>query len=58
MWSPGGVGVDVNGDGVSDLRVGHFGEVRPDVGMAYGEWLALQWAIQQWVIQEWEEELI
>jgi hypothetical protein len=36
MWGPGGVGVDVNGDGVSDLRVGHFGQVRPDVGMAYG----------------------
>ena len=30
-----GVGVDVNGDGIPDVRVGPFGQVRPDVGMAY-----------------------
>ena len=35
MYAPGGVGVDLNGDGVSDVRVGPFGTVRPDVGMAY-----------------------
>ena len=27
--------VDLNGDGVPDVRVGAFGQVRPDVGMAY-----------------------
>ena len=31
----GGAGVDLNGDGISDARVGCFGQVRPDVGMAY-----------------------
>ena len=31
----GGAGVDLNGDGISDVRVGPFGQVRPDVGMAY-----------------------
>ena len=36
MWRPGGVGVDLNGDGISDVRVGPFGQVRPDVGLAYG----------------------
>ena len=30
-----GVGVDINGDGIPDVRVGRFGQVRPDVGMAY-----------------------
>ena len=36
MYAPGGVGVDLNGDGVSDVRVGPYGQTRPDVGMAYG----------------------
>ena len=36
MFRPGGVGVDLNGDGVSDIKVGPYGQVRPDVGMAYG----------------------
>ena len=36
MWRPGGIGVDLNGDGISDVRVGSFGGVRPDVGLAYG----------------------
>ncbi len=30
-----GVGVDINGDGIPDVRVGPFGGVRPDVGMAF-----------------------
>ena len=34
MFRP-GVGVDVNGDGIPDLRVGPYGQVRPDVGMAF-----------------------
>ena len=29
-----GIGLDVNGDGIPDLRVG-LGGVRPDVGMAF-----------------------
>ena len=36
MYGPGGMGVDLNGDGISDIRVGPYGQVRPDVGMAYG----------------------
>ena len=28
----GGARVDVNGDGIPDVRVGHYGQVRPDVG--------------------------
>ena len=35
MFRPRGVGVDINGDGIPDVRVGRFGQVRPDVGMAY-----------------------
>ena len=35
MYRPRGVGVDINGDGIPDVRVGRFGQVRPDVGMAY-----------------------
>ena len=35
MYGPGGRGVDLNGDGVSDIRVGPYGQVRPDVGMAF-----------------------
>ena len=35
MWGRPGMGVDLNGDGISDVRVGPFGTVRPDVGMAY-----------------------
>ena len=34
MWRR-GVGVDLNGDGIPDIRVGRFGRVRPDVGMAF-----------------------
>ena len=30
-----GIGIDVNGDGIPDLRVGPFGGVRPDIGMAF-----------------------
>ena len=34
MGYPGmGRGVDLDGDGISDVRVGPFGQVRPDVGM-------------------------
>ena len=33
MWGRPGMGVDLNGDGISDVRVGPFGTVRPDVGM-------------------------
>ena len=29
-----GIGLDVNGDGIPDLRVG-LGGVRPDIGMAF-----------------------
>ena len=29
-----GIGVDIDGDGIPDIRVGRFG-VRPDIGMAY-----------------------
>ena len=35
MFRPGGIGFDVNGDGIPDVRVGPFGQVRPDVGMAF-----------------------
>ena len=35
MFNPRGVGVDLNGDGIPDVRVGRFGQVRPDVGMAF-----------------------
>ena len=30
-----GIGIDVNGDGIPDVRVGPFGGVRPDIGMAF-----------------------
>ena len=30
-----GIGLDINGDGIPDLRVGPFGGVRPDIGMAF-----------------------
>ena len=29
-----GIGLDINGDGIPDLRVG-LGGVRPDIGMAF-----------------------
>ena len=29
---PGGYRMDVNGDGIPDVRVGPYGQVRPDVG--------------------------
>ena len=36
MYGPGygygGARVDVNGDGIPDVRVGPYGQVRPDVG--------------------------
>ena len=32
MFGIGGARVDVNGDGIPDMRVGPFGQVRPDVG--------------------------
>ncbi len=28
-----GRGIDLDGDGISDVRVGPFGQVRPDIGM-------------------------
>ena len=28
-----GRGIDLDGDGISDIRVGPFGTVRPDIGM-------------------------
>ena len=30
---PMGAGVDLDGDGISDVRVGPYGQVRPDVGL-------------------------
>ena len=37
MFGPfGGARVDVNGDGVPDVRVGPFGQVNPDVGSYVG----------------------
>ena len=35
MYRPGGARIDVNGDGVPDIRVGPYGNTRPDVGMNY-----------------------
>ena len=35
MFRPGGLGVDINGDGIPDVRVGPFGTVRPDIGMNF-----------------------
>ena len=32
MFGYGGARIDVNGDGIPDMRVGPFGQVRPDVG--------------------------
>ena len=36
MYGPyggyGGARIDVNGDGIPDVRVGPYGQVRPDVG--------------------------
>ena len=36
MYNPynpyGGARVDINGDGIPDVRVGPYGQVRPDVG--------------------------
>ena len=32
MFRPGGGRIDVNGDGIPDVRVGPYGNVRPDVG--------------------------
>ena len=29
-----GIGIDVNGDGIPDFRIGRFG-VRPDIGLAF-----------------------
>ena len=35
MWGRrGGIGIDVNGDGIPDFRIGRFG-VRPDIGLAF-----------------------
>ena len=30
---PMGAGIDLDGDGISDLRVGPYGQVRPDIGL-------------------------
>ena len=32
MFGDGGARIDVNGDGIPDMRVGPYGQVRPDVG--------------------------
>ena len=32
MFGYGGARIDVNGDGIPDMRVGPYGQVRPDVG--------------------------
>ena len=32
MFGYGGARIDVDGDGIPDMRVGPFGQVRPDVG--------------------------
>ncbi len=32
MYGPGGARIDVNGDGIPDVRVGPYGQTRPDVG--------------------------
>ena len=32
MFGFGGARIDVDGDGIPDMRVGPFGQVRPDVG--------------------------
>ncbi len=32
-YPPMGGGIDLDGDGISDVRVGPFGTVRPDIGM-------------------------
>ena len=32
MFGFGGARIDVNGDGIPDMRVGPFGQVRPDIG--------------------------
>ena len=32
MFGYGGARIDVNGDGIPDMRVGPFGQVRPDIG--------------------------
>ena len=32
MFNPGGARIDVNGDGIPDVRVGPYGQTRPDVG--------------------------
>ena len=34
MWGRRGIGLDLNGDGIPDVRVGRYG-VRPDIGMAF-----------------------
>ncbi len=34
MFGLRGIGLDINGDGIPDVRVGRFG-VRPDIGMAF-----------------------
>ena len=35
MYRPGGQRIDINGDGIPDVRVGPYGNTRPDVGMNY-----------------------
>ena len=34
MWGRRGIGIDINGDGIPDFRIGRHG-VRPDIGMAF-----------------------
>ena len=41
MFNPGGARLDVNGDGIPDVRVGPYGQVRPDVGTyVHGPYMA------------------